>query len=252
MKATDIYQARPGDMLLLCCRQGRTEDMVRAILHAMPQAMRDAAALNAFPALTMELCPDETPGSFRDLSALCGKLILAAGKRSHFGGLLLLNLAGLMQEPFEPDRLRALGEVLDMPDGLASRCVTVFYGPTDEEQLLILADLLDFSGRLQTAWFDLPAKQVSLKTHLKAAGLACASPKAARLMEAALEEMREEERFSPLRFLQSCAAGASTITEHSARAAISDPYSYLNRWKKLRELEEDKEKNANRRIGFRS
>ena len=250
MKATDIFRAAPGDVVLLCCDEERVEDMVFTLQNTLPQPIRDRAALNASPVLAMELCRDEAPDSFRDLAAMCGKLILAAGRRSHFEGLLLLDVSSLLGEPFDPDPLRALGEVLAMEGGLASRCVTVLYGPTREGELLLLADLLDFDGRLRADWFEAPDRVVSLKTQLQSAGLSYSSPKAAKLLETVLTDMQNAPRFSPLRFLQSCAGPDKAITEKSARAAIDDPYSYLNRQKKLEEILRRHGQRQGRRIGF--
>ena len=205
--------------------------------------------LNACAVTSMEIIGGTSPNSFPDLAALCGKLIQAAGRRSHFEGLLMLNISSLLNRAADEDRLRALGEVLAMENGLASRCLTVLYGPVNEKELLMAADCLDCRGRLRVAEFQMDPSRETLRQLLAQASLACA-PGAEQALEAALADMREAPRFSPLRFLQSCAAGDGTITEVSLRAVLNDPYSYYGRQKKTQELRAQDGGFSERRIGF--
>ena len=250
MKAKQIYQTESGAVTLLYCDFDRMEEMVSRVRAEIPAALRERAALNAGPVVSMELYGDDQPNSFRGLAALAGRLIVAAGRRSRFEGLLLLNIENLLVRRQDLDRLLALGEFLFLKDGLASRCSTVLYGPTEEFQVLMAADHLDFDGRLRVARYESLGERASLKALLETAHISCASRGAARLLQAKLDELQGEEGFDPLRFVRACARGGDAITEADARAVLDDPFSYANRLTRARAILEAQP--ARRRIGFMS
>ena len=144
MNIAEIYKAAPGSRFLAVCSQRAQEEMVDTLCSAMPEEFREKTLLNAGPIVSMDIAPDDHPNRFSDLLGLCGKLIVSAGRRSHFEGLLLLNVSGLTASA-DRTRLKALGEVLALKDGLASKCVTLIYGPEKERDALPCADDLDFA-----------------------------------------------------------------------------------------------------------
>lgn len=253
MKASEVFKAAPGSVTLLYCEDEHLEEMVTSIRSSVPEHIKERASLNANTMISMEMSPEETPNGFHDLAVLCSRLITAAGKRSHFEGVLLLNVASLLQRPEDFDRLRALGEVLAIEDGLASECTTLIYGPTDEREVLIAADALDFDSRLKVEQFETAAHQNSLEELLHGACLTPTSETTMTLLQNTLNEMRDERRFAPLRFVRSCSQNRGMITEDSVKTVLDDPFSYVNRLKKTRELIEQRKKElTDRRIGFRN
>ena len=253
MKASEVFEAAPGSVTLLYCEDEHLEEMVTSIRSSVPEHIKERASLNASTMISMEMCPEEAPNSFHDLAVLCSRLITAAGKRSHFEGVLLLNIASLLHRSEDFDRLRALGEVLAIEDGLASECTTLIYGPTDEREVLIAADALDFDGHLKVERFETANQENSLEELLHGACLTPISETTMTLIQNTLDEMRDERRFEPLRFVQSCSQNRGMITEDSIRAVLDDPFSYINRLKKTRTLiEQRKNQPTDRRIGFRS
>ena len=253
MKASEVFEAAPGSVTLLYCEDEHLEEMVTSIRSSVPEHIKERASLNASTMISMEMCPEETPNGFHDLAVLCSRLITAAGKRSHFEGVLLLNVASLLLRPEDFDRLRALGEVLTIEDGLASECTTLIYGPTDEMEVLIAADALDFDGHLKVEHFETVDHRDSLEELLHGACLLPTSEKTMTLLQSTINEMHDERRFDPLRFVQSCSKSRGMITEDSVQAVLDDPFSYVNRLKKTRVLiEQRKNQLADRRIGFKS
>ena len=251
MKAEQIFQARPGSVILLYGEKDSPAELAKRVCASMPEAFRGWAALNAGAVVSMELIGDDSPNSFRDLGALCARLITAAGRRSHFEGLLLLDTASLIQSR-DADRLRALGEILAMPDGLASRCVTALTGPAKEDEVLFAADCLDFDGRLRVARLEPDEDQLQLAAVLNKARVGCASAEAAQMLQDALDSMRGEARFDPLNFIRSCAASQRVITVEMIRAVLDDPFSYLNRLSRQKAPQGRAQNPAARRIGFQN
>lgn len=250
MKATQFFDKAPGTAVLLLCEADRQDEMVRSIRSSIPDSFKKKACRNTGAVISLELAGEEDQNSFHDLAVLCSRLIAASGRRSHFEGLLLLNISSLITEEKDADRLRALGEILALEGGLASQCVTVLYGPTDEKELIAAAESLDFDGKLLVARFENDARTANLKTLLEAAGMSCSTEKAARLLQKTLDEMRDEKGFDSRHFFQSCAEWEGLITEKSVLASLDDPFSYVNRLKKKKALLAQPEKSSVRRIGF--
>ena len=253
MKAEQVFEAEPGSVTLLYCEEDRLEAMVSALQSSVPDRIRERAALNAARLVSMEMSHEDKPSDFHDLAALCARLITAAGRRSRFEGVLMLDVSDLLRRPEDFDRLRALGEVLAMDDGPASACTTLIYGPTDERQVLIAAEALDFASRLRVEPFEGADRRDSLDELLRDASMRSDSEASKELLRGALDEMRGDSEFDPLRFLKSCGGKDGVITEDSVCAALNNPYSYVNRLKKARALFEQRRRMmADRRIGFRS
>lgn len=234
MTIANIYTHAPGSRFLVICPPTMWEDMINDARGAMPPAFREKTTLNSADVISMELIPDDTPNRFNDLHALYEQLIVAAGKRSHFAGLLLLNLSALMEEPGNEARLKALGELLAMPDGLASQCLTLLYGTDSEDRFLTSADALDFDGKLKGFRYKRGDKP-SLAELLERANLRCATPSAESLLASTLAEMAGCEQFNAAKFLCVCGDEHGVIAEKSVSEALKDPYSYVNRAKKARE-----------------
>lgn len=228
MNPNDVYACAPGSRLLLFCSLPLQESMVESICLAMPPLLRQKTALNTSPITTMDIAPDSSPNHFSDLVSLCARLIAAAGRRSHYEGLLLLNIDALLHPAQDTLRLKALGELLAMPDGLASACITVLYGPDKESEALACADALDFDGRLRIICYDQPLAP-SLQELLERASLRCDTSETEHMLESVLEEMANCERFNAGRFVKTCGNGLGLITENSVRQTLVDPYSYINR-----------------------
>ena len=117
-----------------------------------------------------------------------------------------------------------MGEVLALEDGLASQCVTVLYGPTDEKELITAAECLDFDGKLVVAHFENDAHTADLRTLLETAGMSCSTENAARLLQKTLDEMRDVKGFDFRCFFHSCAEWEGLITEKSIHASLDDPF----------------------------
>ncbi len=251
MTIAQLFAKPPGSRILLNCPKDDLEEIICGINASIPDGFPERTVLNSCPMVSMEITGDEDPNSFRDLAALCGRLIAAAGRKSHFCGLVLLNISGLLKHPEDRHRLKALGEVMAIRDGLASKCVTVFYGVSTENECLTAADCLDFDGRLDVEQVRSRHWHASLRVMLGKAGMTCATDEAARLLKAALREVEGDKGFDAVRFLHSCGAGNDIITEDSLRSALEDPYSYMNRFNRTRTGKPDRCPGS-RRIGFGS
>ncbi|MBQ7851064.1 MAG: hypothetical protein IJ343_15165 [Clostridia bacterium] len=247
MRITDVYTGAPGSRFLISCPVKAQEDMVTALCAAMPEEFRRRTRLNVSPIASMDLAPDDSPSRFNDLLGLCGKLITSAGQRSHFEGLLLLNVSALAETGKDSMRLRALGEMLATPDGLASRCITVIYGPHREKELLACADDLDFDGRLKVLPYEQPARE-TLSALLEQAGLSFADAAAEKLMKKTLKELGDAEGFSAGKLVRICGNGHGLITAQTIRDLLDDPYSYINRARK--NAGHGSVKTSSPRIGF--
>ena len=245
----DIYAHAPGSRVLGACPGKAQEEMIDAGCAAMPAAFRARTALNDCAVTSMDVVPDDHPNHFSSLVGLCAKLIAAAGKRSHFEGLLIVNVSGLPPIPANVIRLKALGELLAMKDGLASRCITLMYGPEQERELLACADCLDFDGRLKVIHYEQPNK-LPLSDLLDRETLRCASPEIEQLLESTLDDLSAYEQFNAARFLRTCGDEGGLITERTVSDMLQDPYSYINRVKKAAKLR--MEDGPQRRIGFQA
>jgi len=164
--------------------------------------------------------------------------------------LLLLNISSLLKKKEDQSRLKALGEVLSVKGGLASQCITVFYGADTEKEYLVAADCLDFDGGLIVEHVENPRRGVSVQTMLKEANMSISSDQAVLLLQSAITEIQEESKFDTNRFFRSCATQDGIITEDSIQAVLDDPYSYINRFKKMREILSKEKEEEGRRIGF--
>lgn len=249
MNIQDIYISEPGSRLLVACGAKDQEDMVESVCFSMPASFKARTDLNASPIVSMDIASDENPNHFSDLMGLCSKLITGAGRRSHFEGLLLLNIAGLARAPENSVRMKALGEFLSIPDGLASRCITLLYGLEKERELLICAEHLDFDGRLKVGCYE-QANRLSLAELLAKSSLRCATPDAEKLLESTLADMACYEDFNAGKFVRACETAGGQITRNSVSQRLNDPYSYINRVKKAAELR-DRDPSV-RRIGFQA
>ena len=247
MQITDIYTCAPGSRFLVSCPERAQEDMVSALCAAMPEDFRRRARLNISPIASMDMTPDENPNRFSDLLGLCGKLVTSAGQRSHFEGLLLLGVGSLSETGRDSMRLKALGELLAMPDGLASRCITVLYGPHREKELLSCADALDFDGRLKVIAYEPPAHE-ALAELLQKAHLRCADGDTEGRLDKLLNELSGLEGFSAGKLVRICADDHGLITAGTLGSMLDDPYSYVNRIRRFAGIGQNKP--CTHRIGF--
>ncbi len=247
MKAHDLFSLPPGSRILLGGTERQQEQLVTALYGSVPEEFRKQTELNSSGIASMELFSSDDPSVFPDLIVLCRKLIVLAGKRSHFEGILFLNVSGLMKKKEDAGRLKALGEMLAVKDGLASRCVTVIFGPATEEELIETVEYLDFDGRLLVDHFEPDAKRDSLTAILARLNMRCDTEKTARLLNRQLKSMADMPQFQPERFLQAI-CDKNVITEKSVREAVNNPYSYINRIKKMAARKNDIPKP--RLIGF--
>lgn len=251
MMIQQIFKKNQGTRILLhCATADDTEEIIGSICSSIPDSFRERTRLNACTVLSMDIISDDHPNGFRDLAALCNRLVISAGKRSHFAGLLLLNISGLLKKKEDLNRLKALGEVLSVKGGLASQCITVFYGADSEKEYLVAADCLDFDGKLLVEHVENPHHGVSIQAMLKEADMSISSDQAVLLLQSTIAEMREENKFDTNRFFRSCAAQEGIITENSIQAALDDPYSYINRFKKMKTILSKEREDSSRRIGF--
>lgn len=247
LNIADIYAHAPGSRFLASCPSKAQEDMLDYIYASMPATFKARTALNSSSVTSMDIAPDETPNRFSDLLGLCTKLVSAAGKRSHFEGLLIINISALSPTPDNTIRLKALGELLSMKDGLASQCITLLYGPEKECELLVCADHLDFDGKLKVVCYE-QANKLSLSDLLTKSKLRCASPEVERLLESTLADMSSYEDFNAEKFVRFCGNARGIITESSVSEMMNDPYSYIGRIRKTANLRI--EEPAKRKIGF--
>lgn len=97
LNIADIYAHAPGSRFLASCPSKAQEDMLDYIYASMPATFKARTALNSSSVTSMDIAPDETPNRFSDLLGLCTKLVSAAGKRSHFEGLLIINISALLR-----------------------------------------------------------------------------------------------------------------------------------------------------------
>lgn len=245
----NIYAHAPGSRFLVSCPSKAQEDMLDYIYSSMPSTFKTRTALNSNSIASMDIAPDESPNRFNDLFGLCAKLISAAGKRSHFEGLLIINISALSLTPENTIRLKALGELLAMKDGLASQCITLLYGPEKECELLACADHLDFDGKLKVICYE-QSNGLSLPDLLIKSKLRCASPEIKRLLESTLADMSSYENFNATKFVRICGNERGIITESSISEIISNPYSYINRVRKAANLRIGEP--AKRKIGFQT
>ncbi len=247
MNASEIYNLPMGSRALLLTLEENREEAISALCAAMPDEFRRRADLNENTLVTMDMTPDNEPDHFRDLGALCGRLVTAAGRRSHFEGLLLLNISALMDMKENTCRLKALGELLAMPDGLASRCTTVLYGPGDDREMLLCADFLDADGCLVAAELEKSSVEFNLDEMLQQEKMICQSGAVKERLQAMLARMAGYKDFAPVKFLRSCRSG-NLITNESLDKAEKDPLSYMNRI--CRRAEMGVSVDNGRRIGF--
>ncbi|MBQ8150343.1 MAG: hypothetical protein IJ041_07475 [Clostridia bacterium] len=247
MNVNEIYQLPMGSRVLLLVSEGSREEMIGALCAAMPEAFRRRADLNENTLVTMDMTPDSEQARFSDLSALCSRLVTAAGRRSHFEGLLLLNISELMDLKENTGRLKALGELLAMPDGLASRCTTVLYGPRDDREMLLCADLLDADGCLVAAELKKSCMNLTLDEMLQQEKMICQDRTVKERLLLVMAQMNEYKDFVPVKFLRSCRSG-NLITRESLDRVEQDPLSYMNRI--CRRAEMGASVDTGRRIGF--
>lgn len=251
MNAAGIFECPPGSRILLRRGSESTETMVSDICASVPDRLKNAAKTNAGAVVSMEMTGEESPNSFRDLAALISRLIAAAGRKSRFEGLLLLNISLLLFEENIP-RLKALGEVLSLKDGLASRCVTVFFGADRDREFMAAAECLDFDGSLRAERFESRRRDKPLPALILEAGLEYGGDEAAGLLGGIISEMREDRGFSSLRLLRSCATPEGLITDKSVRSALDNPYSYINRRRRMKDSGSGDAGVLRRTLGFAS
>lgn len=249
MNITDVFTCAPGSRILVACALKAQESMIDTLCSSIPSTFKAKTSLNSTSIASMDVAPDDNPNRFSDLHGLCAKLINAAGRRSHFEGLLLLNISALASTPGNTMRLKALGEFLAVPEGLSSRCVTLLYGPDKERDIISCADHLDFDGRLKVICYEQPNK-LSLSELLTKSSLRCASPEIEHLLESTLTDMSGYEDFSASKFVRICGNEHGVITAHELNEMLSDPYSYINRIKKVAKLQS--EEPPVRKIGFQA
>lgn len=248
MNITDVFACVPGSRILVACEPKAQESMIDTLCSSMPLTFKAKTSLNSTSIASMDIVPDDNPNRFSDLHGLCAKLVNAAGRRSHFEGLLLLNVSALVSSFGNAIRLKALGEFLSIPEGLSSRCITVLYGPYKERDIISCADHLDFDGRLKVICYELPRK-LPLSELLTKSSLRCASSEIEYLLESMLKDMSIYEDFSASRFVRICSNERGVITAHEIDEMLSEPYSYMNRIKRAAKLQfEDP---TVRKIGFR-
>lgn len=244
MKAGDLYGAAPGSVFLVFAHEKDQAGMVEDVIAGANAGMK-TSGLCAANIVTMDMIGGKGVNEFSDLSALCRKLITAAGYRHHFDGLLLLNISALMDKRNEA-RLRALGELLAMEKGLASGCRTLLFGPTNEIEMLFCAQLLDTAGRLQADVYEREAERESFPGCIRQAGVACQS----RQIEGRVRRMMKEASGCPgydaVKYLRAAAGEDGVICDKSLDKMETMPYSYHNRL--FREL--CTREFGERRIGF--
>jgi len=229
MTVNDIYNLSPGTRVLAACPEKAREALLESLCASMPQSFKTETELNRYAVASMDITPDQDPRAFSDLHGPCAKLVSAAGRRSRFRGLLLLDISGFRGGARDM-RLKALGELLAMPDGLASECVTFIHGAETEQDLLRLADALDFDGSLVIK-DRLAAEKRGLDELLADTGLTCET-NAAQLLEDTLSQMSGCTDFNELKFLRSCGNREGVITADRITSLKNDPWSYINRARK--------------------
>ena len=244
MNTATIFSMSPGSRMLLQCENENPEAMIKSLCTSVPESFSLRARLNSSGIISMEILGDDLPNSFHDLAVLCSRLIAVAGRTNHFKGLLLLNVTSLLTPCPDIDRLQALGEVLSVPDGPASECVTVLYGETTEQGFLLAANSLDFDGELIIDRFEFPDRDFSVRAALENHHFPCASETVVQFLENTVKELQSAGNPDLLKLFRSCAAADGSITEESIRSTLKNPYSYINRMKNA------KPAHPARRIGF--
>ena len=245
MNKNELFSLAPGSRVLLACKAEKREEMLTDITSSIPQTIRDRAALNTAPVLVMDMNIDpRSPDSFEDLIRLCSRLVTAAGRRSRFEGLLILNIAGLRPEG-NGMCLRALGEFLAQPKGLSSRCVTMVCGPEDEKELVEYAGLLDFDGRLRVDFHE-NSINPSLGEIIEQMQLRCEDTDAEQMLKSMAGGLQKCDGFHVRKFLGACSDLNGNITAETIQNAAADPYSYVNR------IKGERKKETGRVIGFES
>lgn len=248
MNGRDIVLSAPGSRYLALCVREHQEAMLDELCTGAETDLREQTRLNACSFASMDLSSSgEDANEFSDLSRLCGKLVVCAGRRSHFMGLLLLNIGSLLNGPDDAFRLKALGEMLTLRHGLASKCVTVLYGPTDEDELFSCADWLDFDGQLRVGAYDIRRDRVHAAEILRRTATRCDTPETEKRLQTVLSDMAEVASFCPDKLVRNCSLNGM-ITSASLSAQFSDPYSYLGRFMRAAKPHADRE----RKIGFRA
>lgn len=246
MNYLDMIRSLPGSRFLVLCSEADQEGMVDEMCTTAEAYFEERARLNACSIASMDMSSHgEGSNEFSDLARLCGKLVVCAGRRSHFEGLLLLNVSSLLDDTDNALRLKALGEMLSLRQGLASRCITMLYGPADEEELLSCADLLDFDGRLRVGAYESKRDHIDIKELMIRASLQCDTSETSRRLQTLLSDMAKERNCNLDKLVRNCSLGG-TITDASISAQLDDPYSYVNRFKRNAKPRGTKE----RRIGF--
>lgn len=246
MNGKDIIHAAFGTRHLVLCAKEDQETMLDELCAAAETGLRERTRLNACAIASMDMSsPGEGANEFSDLSRLCGKLVISAGRRSHFAGLLLLNVSSLLERPEDALRLKALGEMLALRGGLASQCVTVLYGPEDEDALFSCADLLDFDGQLRVGAYESHRQHAGIAEILRRASARCDTPETQTRLEAMLSDMAKEANFNPDKLVHNCSHDG-VITGATLSAQLDDPYSYVNRFKRAAKPHAA----VTRRIGF--
>lgn len=235
MTVSDILHGAPGSRTFVICGRKEQESMVEAVCVAVPDSLREKAALNFCCITLMDMASDKQPNRFSDLQNLCVKLIYAAGKRSHFEGILFLNVSAPAKAKDRGMRMKALGELLAMKEGLASRCTTILYGPSEERSMILCTEQLDFDRTLRVGRYE-PVPHPSLDEVLNQASLRCESSEAEAMLSSAINCMAQCSGFRAERFVLACSDGQGVITERAVSEALQDPYPYINRIKKAAEF----------------
>lgn len=243
MVTKNLFRLHPGDVILLSCSGESRESMTESVSALVPAEFAARTLYNTSPVIHVDVAHDERPGRFADLAGLIGRLILAGGKRSRYRGMLVVNIEGL-NPVIDDERLKALGELLNDPDGLASECVTVIHGPQNEQELLTYAELLDTDGRLLADEWE--KEETTLEEALLTLALKTEDEDTGALLKAALRGTEGCSSFDLSRYLTSLASDGGIITRADIEKSTAAPLSYLNRCKK-------RSKNAQneRIIGFR-
>lgn len=242
MTATEIAQCPPGSVILLCIpRESQEETIERAAADAAP--LLEPSGLCRGRIVSMKMSGGTDPNAFDSLALLIRRLIAAAGYSSHFDGLLLLDISDLNRNR-DTERLKALGELLTMPDGLASCCRTVIYGPSSEEDMLRTAGPLDLSGTLRLGMLEEDSTQ-SLNRALQATCISFSSARTEKWIRSSIDRLCGQRGFDCVRYLRSAADSTSRITADSLQRMQDDPYSYYNRMLNAKETSR-----RSRKIGF--
>jgi len=243
MKITDlIHRTTPGSIFLFSDPGEEKQEARRQLARELPPFMK-TSGLCKTKTLMMDMCGSPDPNAFSDLVALINKLIISAGYRDRYDGLLLLDIADLMTTGNEV-RLAALGEFLSMPEGLASCCVTVLLGPKTEAELIACAELLDFSGKLQADSLELNESGRRLEELLGATGMKCTNVRLRRELDKSIAQFRQKKNFDAEKYLRAAADG-SEITQESFQRMVDNKYSYHNRLNAA-----DRPVELQRKIGF--